>query len=46
MTMPKAKSRIRVVEDNGDEAKLIQLLPARQGYEGVLAADGKAGFTN
>jgi two-component system alkaline phosphatase synthesis response regulator PhoP len=39
--MPEAKSKILVVEDDEDEAKLVKILLSQEGYEVALAPDGK-----
>ena len=42
--MAKSNSRILIVEDNPDEAKFIQILLSREGYEVALAPNGKVGL--
>lgn len=42
--MEKVKSRVLVVEDNQDEAKLIEMLLSQEGYEVGLAPNGKVGI--
>jgi len=42
--MPEKKSKVLVVEDNQDEAKLVQMLLSQEGYEVGLAANGKVGL--
>jgi CheY-like chemotaxis protein len=38
------KSKILVVEDNEDEAKLIEIILSQEGYEVAVAGNGKAGI--
>ena len=38
------KSKILVVEDNQDEAKLIEMVLSQEGYEVSLAGNGKVGL--
>ena len=42
--MPEKKSKVLVVEDNQDEAKLIQMLLSQEGYQVSLANNGKVGL--
>jgi CheY-like chemotaxis protein len=41
--MPETKQKILVVEDNEDEAKLIEMILSQEGYEVGLAPNGKIG---
>jgi CheY-like chemotaxis protein len=42
--MLEKKSKILVVEDNKDEAKLIEMILSQEGYEVTVAPNGKKGL--
>ena len=42
--MAAKKQKILVVEDNKDEAKLVEIILSQEGYKVALAPDGKVGL--